>query len=194
MYQIGVLALQGDFAKHIQAIIRLKHLALAVRTKQDLDKCDALVIPGGESTTVLKLLHDSGLFGNIQAFAENHPAMGTCAGLIISAKEVTDLSYSPLNLIDISVNRNAYGRQRDSFLDEVQVSLNGVERSLEGVFIRAPQIIRYGPDVQILGNHKGMPVIAANKHILVSTFHPELTNDLSIHQYFINYFIGQKRT
>ena len=192
MYQIGVLALQGDFEKHIQAIVRLGHQALEVRAKEDLDKTDALILPGGESTTVLKLLHDSGFYHDILMFAKNQPAMGTCAGLIVLAKEVTNLPYAPLNLIDISVNRNAYGRQRDSFLDHIHINLNGVEKSFEGVFIRAPQIIRCGPGVHVLGNSKGVPVLAANNRVLVSTFHPELTDDLSIHQYFIDYFVQKK--
>ena len=192
MYRIGVLALQGDFAKHIQALLNLGQHAFEVRCKADLKKADALILPGGESTTVLKLLHESGFNKDIHTFLDTHPAMGTCAGLIILARKVANLPYDPLNLIDITVNRNAYGRQRESFVDKIRVNLNGIESSVEGVFIRAPQITQYGPDVRILGYHNGMPVLAANKHILVCTFHPELTHDLSLHQYFIDYFIRQK--
>jgi 5'-phosphate synthase pdxT subunit len=192
LYQIGVLALQGDFAKHIQVIDRFGHHAVEVRTKENLESADALILPGGESTTVLKLLHDSNLYGHIRNFAEKHAVMGTCAGLIMLAKEVTELPYPPLNLIDIAVKRNAYGRQRESFVDNIRVNLNGTEKAIQGVFIRAPQITHYGPDVHILGEYSGKPVIVANKGVLACTFHPELTDDISIHKYFINSFLKKK--
>jgi 5'-phosphate synthase pdxT subunit len=189
LFNIGVLAIQGDFAKHANIIRKIGHYATEIRTTTQLQQTDALILPGGESTTVLKLLHDSGLFRAIQSYSKHHPIMGTCAGLIILAKKVENLSYPTLNLINITVARNAYGSQRESFVTAISIFLNSKRQNFEAVFIRAPIITSVGEDVEILAQHEDRPVIASSKNILVSTFHPELTDDTAIHQFFVDRFL-----
>ncbi len=183
---IGILSLQGDFAKHAAAVERLGHTARLVRYERELKQCDKLIIPGGESTTILKLVEKNELRPALLDFGKNRAIMGTCAGLIVLSTEAGDLPHEPFRLIDLEVERNAYGRQIDSFIDTVKIRLNGEVIDFEGVFIRAPKIRSVGEDVRILGYHKEDVVMAANAHILVATFHPELTDDLRIHQYFID--------
>ena len=189
MKQIGILAIQGDFAKHKDMIRSLGHSALEIRIPEQLADTDALIIPGGESTTFVKIFSMSDFTRQIKAYAQNHPIMGTCAGLIILAREVDNLPAEPLNLIDISVARNAYGRQRESFIDKVSISLNGTSQEFGGVFIRAPKIIQTGLAVKIMGTHNGDVVLVRENNILACTFHPELTSDPAIHKYFIDNFI-----
>lgn len=178
---IGVLALQGDFLEHISTIETLGYRALTVRTKTDLDKVDGLILPGGESTAIGLQLRDSGLGQAIQQRARTgFPLYGTCAGCILLAKKV-DSEFS-LKLINITVERNAYGRQIDSF-DEPIAST--VFPKLRGVFIRAPRILAVGPGVQILATHGSDPVLVQQNNILAGAFHPELTNESTVHKYFI---------
>ena len=185
MKNIGILALQGDFAKHIAMVGKAGHSASEIRTSDQLWQTDALIIPGGESSTFLKMINRSKLYTELRSYAQSRPILGTCAGLIILAKHVDNLDAELLGLIDISVARNAYGRQKESFIDEVSLSLNGSVKNITGVFIRAPKILSYGPDVNVIGLNKKDVVMAGNKNVLVCTFHPELTDDLSVHKYFI---------
>jgi len=182
---IGILALQGDFARHAQMVQSMGHTPLFVRYPQELAQCDKLIIPGGESTTLLKLIEKNQMRDVLSAFGERKAIMGTCAGLIILSNDAPRLPYKPLGLIDINVDRNAYGRQIDSFVDQVQITLDGVQNDFTGVFIRAPKIKSVGAEVNVLGRHGRDIVLAATQHILVATFHPELTDDTRIHEYFL---------
>jgi len=184
--KVGVLALQGDFEKHKQAIERTGVQAALVRTEEQLTDCDGLIVPGGESTTLTKLLKKHGLWQHIISFAANKPVFGTCAGLIILSKQVTKNRVETLGLIDITVERNAYGRQVNSFIDDIELDLNGQESHFEGVFIRAPKIVALGKGVKPLAWHKDDVVMAEKGNILVATFHPELTDDPLVHNYFVS--------
>lgn len=177
---IGVLALQGDFAEHLAALRQLKVPCIEVRKLDDIQKTAGLIIPGGESTVIGKLLISTGLDRWIKSAVKNgYPIYGTCAGCILIAKAV-DSEYS-LQLIDITVKRNAYGRQLDSFDEPVDST---VFKHLSGVFIRAPLIQRVGKHVQVLASHHGKPVLVQQGHILASAFHPELTKNVDVHRYF----------
>lgn len=179
---IGVLALQGDFLEHLVALRKLKIPAIEVRTIADIEQTAGLIIPGGESTVIGKLLISTGLNSWIQTQAKTGYAVyGTCAGCILIAKQV-DSEYS-LKLIDITVKRNAYGRQQDSFDEPVDSS---VFKNLSGVFIRAPLIEQVGKGVEVLATHHGQPVLVRQGNILASSFHPELTDNLDVHRYFAN--------
>lgn len=184
--KIGVLAIQGDFNLHQRALDRLKIESITVRKTQDLEKCDALIIPGGESTTFVKLLKTVKLDQAIIEFGQKKVIFGTCAGLILLSNKVSHNSVETLKLIDIEVSRNAYGRQIDSFIDSVELHLNGNKTHIEGVFIRAPKIVRIGEGVRPIGYHQKDVVMVENEHILVATFHPELTSDNQVHQYFLD--------
>src|SRR5204862_4415201 len=159
--RIGVLALQGDFDRHAKALARCGVEAVEVRKPEQLADVDGLIIPGGESTTLLKLMHEWGFVGALRQFhAEGRPLFGTCAGLILLAREVDNPRQFSLGLIDVGVERNAYGRQRESFETPGQVTLeDGTPTSLEMVFIRAPRIRRMGPGVQTLARHRDEPVM-----------------------------------
>jgi 5'-phosphate synthase pdxT subunit len=186
--KIGILALQGDFYKHGEVVQKLGHDVLYVKDLATLKKSDKLIIPGGESTTFLRLIEKLKLRDPLVAFGRTKSVMGTCAGLITLATQVDGLPFPPLGLIDINVERNAYGRQIDSFVDEVRVNLSGDIVSFEGVFIRAPKIQKRGQGIRELGWHKEAVVMVANENILVTTFHPELSDDLRLHEFFINNF------
>jgi len=182
---IGVLALQGDFALHAKSVKRLGLESRLIRDADTLKQCSALILPGGETTTFVKLLKKTGLFKAIQTFSKNHAIMGTCAGCISLSSNVVDEKLETLALIDIDVKRNAYGRQVDSFIDSIQISVFNGKADYEGVFIRAPVIRAVSGDTEVLGYHKDEIVMARNKNILVTTFHPELTTDNRIHRYFV---------
>lgn len=181
----GVLALQGDFEKHARAVQRLGHTCIDVKDADSLHACERLIIPGGESTTMIRLIEKLGLRAELQSFAKEHAVMGTCAGLIILARESDRLPFPALGLIDMQARRNAYGRQINSFIDTIQLELEGEKSEFEGVFIRAPKVISLGDQVQALGWHKQDVVLARQRNILVATFHPELTEDTRIHRYFL---------
>ncbi|SRR5712692_5089914 len=181
---IGVLAIQGDFAAHDRALRRIGADTIEVRRANDLDVSDGLIIPGGESTTMLKFIEDEDLAEPIAEFARaGKPVFGTCAGAILLAREVYNPAQPSLGLIDIAVERNAYGRQVDSFIVDAEASIEG--GPLEAVFIRAPKIVRVGPNVEVLARAKGEPVLAREGGILVATFHPELTEDGRTHSLFV---------
>jgi 5'-phosphate synthase pdxT subunit len=178
----GILALQGDFEAHRKAIERAGGRAIEVRTPADLERCDGLIIPGGESTTMLKLLDEEGLTGPLKRFAEQKPIYGSCAGAILLAREVTHPPQPSLGLMDITVERNAYGRQIDSRI----VQLSTILGELEAVFIRAPIIRAAAAGVEVLASYNGDPVWAEQGRHMVTTFHPELTADGRVHARFLN--------
>jgi len=183
--RVGVLALQGDFREHLQALERLGVEGVEVREPEDLEGVERLIIPGGESTTLSLLMGESGLDREIAGLgSEDLPLFGTCAGLIVLARELLGDRglVRPLGLIDIAVRRNAYGRQVDSFEEELEIEGIG---PFHGIFIRAPQIARVGPKVEVLAYQNGIPVMAREGKVLVSSFHPELTEDGRIHRYFL---------
>lgn len=188
--KIGILALQGDFAKH-DAMLKLLHVeTVLVKKAKELNACDGLIIPGGESTTLTKLMRLYGLYEPIREFSLTRPIMGTCAGMIMLASQVDDERITPLQLIDISVKRNAYGRQIDSFISEVELPFLANDSAFRAIFIRAPQITAVGSDVEILLELDKKPVMVRNRNILALAFHPELTDDSRIHRYFLEKFSG----
>lgn len=177
----GVLALQGDFEKHQHALERAGARQCEVRSAEDLARVDALVIPGGESTTMLRLMDYFDLFEPMKAFGLQRPVFGTCAGAILMAHEVSSPAQKSLDLIDISVERNAYGRQVDSRIVEIESTVG----LLEAVFIRAPIIRRIGAGVEVLASYQGDAVLVRQGKHMASTFHPELTEDPRVHQLFV---------
>jgi 5'-phosphate synthase pdxT subunit len=187
--KVGVLAIQGDFERHIAILRKLGVQTSEVRTETEILNTDAMIIPGGESTTFLKLFQEFRLEDCIKEYAKNNPIMGTCAGCIILSTKASPLPYKPLGLIDIVVERNAYGRQRESFINTINLNLNGKPSRFPGVFIRAPKIKQTGQNVKILAKHKDDIVLASENKILVATFHPELTDNTKIHRHFIDNFI-----
>lgn len=182
--RIGILALQGDVREHKRAIAKLGAEAIEVKLPQDLDDIDALIMPGGESTTIGMLMRKYKLNAKIkQKHKEGMPIYGTCAGAILLAKEIIGSKQPKLALADISVKRNDYGGQMDSF--EADLSINGIG-DFKGVFIRAPVIKSSYNGAEILAEYKNNPVMMRQDNILITTFHPELTNDTKIHEYFLN--------
>lgn len=192
---IGVLALQGAFESHQQRLSELGVLTRQVRTPHDLSGVDALAMPGGESTTMSKLLLSSGLFDPIAArIDDGMPVFGTCAGMILLASEILDgrPDQRSFGAIDITVQRNGYGRQLDSFETELDVSglqdLRLPGGPFHGVFIRAPKVVRVGDDVEVLAEHEGVPVLLRRGPITVASFHPELVRDHRLHAQFLATF------
>ena len=185
--KIGVLAAQGAFAEHIAVLKKLKVAALPVRLPRELEDIDGLIIPGGESTAISRLMDNYNLTSKIKNRALNGlPILGTCAGMILLAKELPDSSIEPLGLMGITVRRNAFGRQVDSFETELSIPVLG-EKSFPAVFIRAPLIERVDGDVTILARLNNDAGVAARQgNLLVAAFHPELTSDLRFHKYFLN--------
>jgi pyridoxal 5'-phosphate synthase pdxT subunit len=172
--KIGVLALQGNFREHAAALERLGAEVVEVRLPQELEGLDGLVLPGGESTAITRLMRLYGLEEAIRRF--RGPVLGTCAGMIL-------LDRAHLGLVDVEVARNAYGRQVASF--EADLQLEGDEEPLRGVFIRAPRVADVGPHVEVLAEHEGEPVLLREGRFLVASFHPELTEDPRVHERFL---------
>jgi 5'-phosphate synthase pdxT subunit len=191
--KIGVLASQGAFAEHISTLHRLDVEAVPVRLPQELRGMDGLIIPGGESTSIIRLMSDYSLAGEIEALAKNGmPVFGTCAGMILMAKEVLDFNLKPLGLINMTVKRNAFGRQRESFETELTIPVLG-EEPFPGVFIRAPAIEHYDGSVEVLARlADGAGVAARQGKLLALAFHPELTDDLRFHRYFLDIMVGKR--
>jgi pyridoxal 5'-phosphate synthase pdxT subunit len=182
---IGVLALQGDFALHRQALDRVGAPSLEVRMPSQLDQVAGLIMPGGESTTLLKLLDAWDFVPALEKFhATGKPIFGTCAGLILLAREVESPAQFSLGFIDMAVERNAYGRQKESFETLGSADLGEGPRTLKMVFIRAPRILRMGSAVMQLGWHRDECVMARQGSVLVAAFHPELTDEPTVHEYF----------
>ncbi len=183
MKRIGVLALQGDFEAHRKAVDRAGGEGFEVRTAADLERADGLILPGGESTTMLKLLDIENLFEPLREYGQKRPIFGTCAGAILMATEVLSPMQRSLGLIDLTVERNAYGRQLDSRVAHIDVPEDG---QMEAVFIRAPIIRKVGKDVKVLLTYQGDPVLVEQGRHMVATFHPELTKGSKIHQMFLD--------
>jgi len=187
MPTIGVLALQGAFNAHAQALRQLNADVREIRLPQDLDGVDGVVLPGGESTTMSQLLLSSGVFDVLtQRIAGGLPALGTCAGLILLAKRVLDARPDQVScsVLDVTVRRNGYGRQIDSF--EADIAITGLETPFTAVFIRAPIIEEVGSGVEILAMHNGAPVAVAAQNVIAASFHPELTSDVRFHELFLH--------
>ena len=184
---VGILSLQGDFREHINILKKMNIKTKEIKLPGQLDEVDGLIIPGGESTTINKLFKKYGFGKKLEQFAKSgKPIFGTCAGLIFLACTMIAAD-KQFGLKDIDIERNAYGRQIESFEKYISLNLNHTERDkkFNSIFIRAPKITRTGKNVKILGRHNGEVVLARDKNILVCAFHPELTDDTRIHQYFI---------
>ena len=182
--KIGILAVQGDFEAHAAMLARLGAQTVEVRTPDDFEGCDGLILPGGESTTQLQFLQEEGLADAIEKFAKQGGAIfGTCAGAILLATEVQNPKQDSLKLLDMTVLRNAYGRQIAS--DVVSGPTKLKNEPLEMVFIRGPIIERAGPDLQVLAEYAGRPALVQRHNILAATFHPELTDDTTVHEHFL---------
>jgi 5'-phosphate synthase pdxT subunit len=184
--KVGVLALQGDVREHLRALSTAGATAVPVKTPEQLAGIDALVLPGGESTTIGKLLHRFELLEPLRDRAgSGMPLYGTCAGLILMAKEIEGPQDAPhrLRVLDVTVRRNAYGRQVDSF--ESLVEVTDLEDSFTAVFIRAPLIERVGDGVEVLATCDGAPVLVRSNHLMASSFHPEMTGDTRLHELFV---------
>ncbi len=182
---IGILGLQGDFAAHGRALESLAEWTI-VKTPAQLAQVDGLIIPGGESTTLRKLMDQYGMTGAIRSFHESGGMLfGTCAGLIILAADVVHPVQDALGPINVTVERNAYGRQRESFESEGDFFQEGRTETIPMVFIRAPRLRTLGPGVTLLARHDDEPVMVQQDRVLVATFHPELTDDLRVHRYFV---------
>jgi 5'-phosphate synthase pdxT subunit len=184
MKKVGVLALQGDFEAHVKALRRAGANVREVRSAEEMDEVEGLVIPGGESTTMLKLLNLMNLLEPLRKFGKTKPIFGTCAGAILLASHVTNPEQESLDLLDIDVQRNGYGRQLDSRVVQLPTSLKGGD--VEAVFIRAPIIKKVGGNAKVLAVYNGDPVLVEQGRHLVATFHPELTDDPRVHQLFLS--------
>jgi 5'-phosphate synthase pdxT subunit len=188
--KIGVLALQGAVAEHIRMLSLAGAEGIAIKTIEQLDEIDGIIIPGGESTTIGKLMRTYGFIEALRQFSdEKKPIFGTCAGLILIAKEIAGQDQAHLQLMDMKVARNAFGRQRESF--ETDLAVAGIADDVRAVFIRAPLIEEVGTDVDILAVYEGQIVAAQQGHLLAASYHPELTDDYRMHAYFIN-MVNQK--
>lgn len=185
--KVGVLALQGDFDAHQRALRRAGAEAVEVRTAEELSQVDGLIIPGGESTTMLKLLNETGLRQPLAEFAAAKPVFGTCAGAILLARAVHNPVQEALGVLDIEVERNAYGRQLDSRIVQLKPENSTLgSEELEAVFIRAPIIRSVGPEAHVLLRYNGDPVLVEQGRHMVATFHPELSTDDRVHRAFID--------
>lgn len=181
--RIGVLAIQGDYAAHAEALVEVGTSPVEVRKPEELESLDGLILPGGESTAMLKFLEKRHFFTALQDFCTHHPVFGTCAGAILLAREVRSPAQRSLGVLDAVVERNAYGRQIDSSILVADSSLPG--GPLEMVFIRAPRILEVGPEVEVLARRDGYPVLVRQDKIMAATFHPELSTDRRVHRAFV---------
>jgi pyridoxal 5'-phosphate synthase pdxT subunit len=193
-FTIGILALQGDFEAHRKTMSdRLGIRTQMVRSADEMEQVDGLILPGGESTTIGKLMERHGVDTAVQKrVAEGMPVYGTCAGLILMAKTIDGSDQHRLGLMDVTVTRNAFGRQLDSFEADIPVPQIGDE-PVRGVFIRAPYVSEAGPEVEVLGEYDGRVVAVRQGHLLGSAFHPELTDDPRMHEYFARMVKGAKQ-
>ena len=194
MPEIGVLSYQGGFQKHLERLAAIGVKGCPVRDLQSLRRVDALILPGGESTTIGMLMERFGLLDELrERIARGFPVFGTCAGAILLAKEIEASDQPRIGAMDIAVRRNAYGRQIESFEADVAVA-DGVtmlaQQPVHGVFIRAPQIVRTGVDVETILEFEGKPIMVRSGRLLAATFHPELTGDDRIHRYFVETVVG----
>lgn len=189
--KVGVLALQGAFIEHAEILSKIGVQVTQVRLPEDLKQISALIIPGGESTTISKLMTDYGILKPLKDFIQSGmPLLGTCAGLILLANRIVeDHRVNGIGILDITVRRNAYGRQVNSFEADLDIPVLGEEK-FRGIFIRAPQIESVSSNVEVLANFNNTPVAIKQKNIIACTFHPELTSDLRFHRYFVSLIEG----
>lgn len=195
--RIGVLAIQGDYAAHAEALTEAGAEPVEVRNPDELESLDGLILPGGESTTMLKFLERSApdrpsFFEALKDYVKTRPVFGTCAGAILLAREVRHPHQRSLGALDAVVDRNAYGRQIDSMILTAPSSLPG--EPLEMVFIRAPRIAETGPGVEVLARREGFPVLVRQGNLMAATFHPELSGDRRVHRLFVEAAIAQKKS
>ncbi|MEW5994624.1 MAG: pyridoxal 5'-phosphate synthase glutaminase subunit PdxT [Candidatus Zixiibacteriota bacterium] len=190
--KVGVLALQGDFSRHCYQLGLLGIEAVEVRLPEQLEGLDALIVPGGESTTMSTLIDRFGLRGPLTEFGCSRPVWGTCAGMIMLAANIEDnqAGVRPLGLLDIDVLRCGYGRQVLSFEADLTVNLNGTQARLAAAFIRAPKVTRLGPEVVSLAEYDKSPVLVSHEQLLASAFHTELNDDTALLEYFLNKHVG----
>jgi len=182
--KVGVLALQGAVAEHIRSIEQAGATGVIVKRVEQLDELDGLIIPGGESTTIGKLMRKYDFIDAVRSFSQQgKPIFGTCAGLIVLAKRIEGQDEAHLELMDMTVARNAFGRQRESF--ETDLPVQGIDEPIRAVFIRAPLITQVGPEVDVLSTFNGEIVTARQGHLLAASYHPELTDDVRLHEYFL---------
>ena len=186
--RVGVLSLQGDFAKHGAVLERLGARAVRVSLPEHLAALDALILPGGESSTMLRLLAATGLAAPLATFVRERPVLGTCAGLILLAADADRLPAATLGVLDVSVRRNGYGRQVHSFSDAVEFA--PLDDRVSGVFIRAPRLVRVGAGVEVVARHAGEPVGVRSGRVVGLAFHPELTGDARVHRWFLEDVAG----
>lgn len=189
--RIGVLAIQGDYAAHAEALRDAGADPVEVRNPEELDSLDGLILPGGESTTMLKFLERRNFFDALKEFAATQPVFGTCAGAILLAREVRHPHQQSVGVLDMVVERNAYGRQIDSTILTAPSSLPG--EPLEMVFIRAPRIAETGAGVEVLARRDGAPVLVRQGRLMAATFHPELSGDRRVHRLFVETVMAQKK-
>ncbi|WP_152395736.1 pyridoxal 5'-phosphate synthase glutaminase subunit PdxT [Paenibacillus guangzhouensis] len=183
--KVGVLALQGAVAEHIRSIEQAGATGVSVKRVEQLDELDGLIIPGGESTTIGKLMRKYDFIDAVRSFsAQGKPIFGTCAGLIVLAERIEGQDEAHLELMDMTVARNAFGRQRESF--ETDLPVQGIDEPIRAVFIRAPLITQVGPEVEVLSTFNGEIVTARQGHLLAASYHPELTDDVRLHEYFLD--------
>ena len=182
--RIGVLAIQGDYAAHAEALSECGAIPVEVRKREQLAGLDGLILPGGESTTILKFLERGHLFDELKQFCSTRPVFGTCAGAILLAREVRNPAQRSLGVLDAVVERNAYGRQIDSSILFSDTKLHG--EKLEMVFIRAPRIVETGADVEVLAERDGKATLVRQGKLRAATFHPELTSDRRVHKAFVD--------
>ena len=190
--RIGVLAIQGNFAAHAQALAEAGAEPVEVRKPEELEGLDGLVLPGGESTTMLRFLERRHFFEPLKEFVHRHPVFGTCAGAILLAREVRHPAQKSLEALDAVVERNAYGRQIDSSILTAPSELPGDD--LEMVFIRAPRILDTGPEIEVLARRDGFPVLVRQGKLLAATFHPELSPDRRVHKLFVEMVKSRKES
>lgn len=186
---IGILGIQGAFEKHAHAISSAGAKALIIKYREQLTSIDGLILPGGESTTISKMMGFRISYDDILAYGEKKPVFGTCAGLILMGKGIDDPRVHQLKIMNVEVSRNAYGSQKDSFVDDLSLDFD-TNRTFHAVFIRAPQIEKIGPDIRVLSYCENMPVLIESDLHLGASFHPELTPDPRIHEYFIQKIKG----
>jgi len=188
--RVGVLAIQGDYAAHARALRETGAEPCEVRKPEQLAELDGLILPGGESTTMLKFIEKQGFFEALEGFSSGKPVFGTCAGAILLAREVLNPPQRSLGLLDATVERNAYGRQIDSAILTAETALAG--GPLEMVFIRAPRIVSTGPAVEVLATRDGAPTLVRQGNLLAATFHPELSEDRRVHELFVQMVVGSR--
>lgn len=187
--KIGVLALQGNYEMHSQVLERIGIEPVTVRYPYELDTVEGLVIPGGESTTMSKLMDRMDFYTPLKSFANDYPVLGTCAGLILMSEKVVDTKLEPLGLLDVQIERNGYGRQINSNTINIEFELNNNNYNISGSFIRAPRIVYYGSSVMNIAMCNDCPVIVKNNKHMGISFHPELDNISILHEYI---FLGEK--